>query len=78
MNSRAELLVREPVQTVDGILLVASLDDLMSTKPETILDRPEARDYRDLAAMLRSGVSLMLGLSAVPIEGPTDAKLEPR
>jgi hypothetical protein len=36
----------------------------MSTKLKTILDRAEARDYRDIAAMLRRGVSLALGLSA--------------
>jgi hypothetical protein len=45
-------------------LLVASLDDLMSTKLKAILDRAEAKDYRDIAAMISAGVSLAAGLSA--------------
>ena len=56
--------VREPAETRDGILLVASLDDLMATKLKAILDRAEAKDYRDVAAMLRAGVSLERGLAA--------------
>jgi hypothetical protein len=56
--------VNDPLQTTDGVLLVASLDDLMATKLKTILDRAEARDYRDIAEMLRHGVSLENGLAA--------------
>ena len=56
--------VRDPLQTRDGILLVASLDDLMATKLKATLDRAEAKDYRDIAAMISAGVSLSLGLSA--------------
>jgi hypothetical protein len=56
--------VGEPLQTVDGVLLVASLDDLLATKLKATLDRAEARDYRDIAAMLRHGVSLERGLGA--------------
>lgn len=56
--------VNDPLQTVDGTLLVASPDDLMATKLKAILDRAEARDYRDIAAMLRHGVSLDVGLAA--------------
>ena len=37
------------LQTRDGTLLVASLDDLMATKLKATLDRAEARDYRDIA-----------------------------
>jgi hypothetical protein len=36
----------------------------MATKLKTILDRAEARDYRDIAEMLRRGVSLENGLAA--------------
>jgi hypothetical protein len=39
-------------------LLVASLEDLLATKLKVILDRAEAKDYRDIAAMLAAGVSL--------------------
>ncbi|HWT31118.1 MAG TPA: nucleotidyl transferase AbiEii/AbiGii toxin family protein [Propylenella sp.] len=56
--------VREPAETRDGTLLVASLDDLMATKLKAILDRAEAKDYRDIAAMLRAGVALERGLAA--------------
>jgi hypothetical protein len=56
--------VNDPVLTSDGILLVASLDDLMATKLKAILDRAEAKDYRDIAAMIAAGVSLPVGLSA--------------
>jgi hypothetical protein len=56
--------VRDPLKTRDGVLLVASLDDLMATKLKATLDRAEAKDYRDIAAMISAGVSLSLGLSA--------------
>ena len=48
----------DPRQTNDGVLLAISLDDLMATKLKTILDRAEAKDYRDIAAMLMAGISL--------------------
>lgn len=54
--------IGEPLQSADGVLLVASMDDLMATKLKAILDRAEARDYRDIAAMLRHGASLERGL----------------
>jgi hypothetical protein len=56
--------VNDPLQTCDGILLVASLDDLMATKLKATLDRAEAKDYRDIAKMISAGVSLPAGLSA--------------
>lgn len=52
----------EPELTEDGILRVASLDDLMGTKLKVILDRVEKRDYEDLAAMITAGVSVARGL----------------
>jgi hypothetical protein len=54
----------DPLLTRDGVLLVASLDDLMATKLKATLDRAEAKDYRDIAAMIAAGVSLSVGLSA--------------
>src|SRR5690348_15259766 len=56
--------VHDPLETIDGILLVASLDDLMATKLKALLDRAEVKDYRDIAMMISMGVSLPAGLSA--------------
>ena len=62
--------IGEPQTTNDGVLNVASLDDLMALKLVTILKRVEAKDYRDIAAMLRSGVSLEKGMAgAVALYG---------
>jgi hypothetical protein len=47
-----------------AMALVASLEDLMATKLKTTLNRAEAKDYRDIAAMISAGVSLAAGLSA--------------
>ncbi|HLH93813.1 MAG TPA: nucleotidyl transferase AbiEii/AbiGii toxin family protein [Xanthobacteraceae bacterium] len=56
--------VDDPLQTADRTLLVASPNDLMATKLKAILDRAEARDYRDIAALLRRGISVTAGLAA--------------
>jgi len=56
--------IGEPDMTNDGILQVASLDDLMATKLKVILQRAEAKDYRDISAMLNSRVDLSRGLAA--------------
>jgi Nucleotidyl transferase AbiEii toxin, Type IV TA system len=56
--------VNEPLRTADGVLLVASLDDLLATKLKAIVDRAEAKDYVDIAAMLAAGTSLTRGLGA--------------
>jgi hypothetical protein len=55
--------VQDPLLTSDGVLLVASLDDLMATKLKATLDRAEAKDYRDIAEMISTGVSLPAALS---------------
>ncbi len=63
--------VGEPAFTDDGILQVASFDDLMATKVKVVLQRAEAKDYRDVAAMINAGVSLSHGLaSARLLYGP--------
>ena len=60
-----------PATTDDGVLMVASLDDLMTTNLKVILQRAEAKDYRDIAALLGAGVSLARGLAAArKIFGP--------
>jgi hypothetical protein len=56
--------VGEPELTDDGVLQVASFADLMATKVKVVLQRAEAKDYRDVAAMLKAGVSLPYGLAA--------------
>ena len=48
----------------DAVLLVDSLEDLLATKLKAILDRAEAKDYRDIAGLLRAGASLEGALGA--------------
>ncbi|NOS76636.1 MAG: nucleotidyl transferase AbiEii/AbiGii toxin family protein [Nitrospira sp.] len=63
--------VGEPDVTADEVLQVAALDDLMATKLKVILQRIEAKDYQDIAALLRAGVSLSHGLAgARALYGP--------
>ena len=63
--------VGEPEFTDDGVLQVASFDDLMATKVKVVLQRAEAKDYRDVCAMVQAGVSLSRGLaSARLLYGP--------
>lgn len=59
--------VAPPEITTDIGLPVASLRDLGATKMQTIVDRAEARDYEDIAALLAAGIELpdMLGSAQV-------------
>lgn len=50
--------------TPDGVLRVASRLDLLASKLKTLLSRAAARDYADIAALLRSGLGLEHGLGA--------------
>jgi Nucleotidyl transferase AbiEii toxin, Type IV TA system len=56
--------INEPLWSNDGILLVASLEDLLATKLKAIMDRAEAKDYRDISVMLSTGISLERALGA--------------
>jgi hypothetical protein len=56
--------LRDPLLTSDGVLRVASLDDLLATKLKAMLDRAEAKDYVDAAAMIDAGVSLPGAIAA--------------
>jgi Nucleotidyl transferase AbiEii toxin, Type IV TA system len=56
--------INDPLRTTDDVLLVASLEDLLATKLKAILDSAEAKDYRDIAAMLSAAVSLEKALGA--------------
>jgi predicted nucleotidyltransferase len=67
--------VNEPLLTSDGVLLVASREDLLATKLKAILDRAEAKDYIDIAALLAAGVSLSRGLGAFTAMYKSDAVL---
>lgn len=56
--------VGEPEFSDDDVVLVASLDDLMATKVKVVLQRAEAKDYRDIAAMIGAGASLSRALAS--------------
>ncbi len=56
--------VGQPQLTDDGVAQIASLDDLLATKLKVILQRIEAKDYRDIAAMLAAGMDLSKWLAA--------------
>lgn len=56
--------VGRPQVTRDSVLQVASIQDLMATKLKVMLQRAEAKDYMDVAAMLNSGASLAHGLAS--------------
>jgi len=50
--------VGSPQMTEDGVLQVASIEDLMITKVKVIFQRAELKDYLDISRMLQSGASL--------------------
>jgi hypothetical protein len=56
--------VGNPDRSEDGMVCSASLDDLMASKVKVILQRAEAKDYRDIATMVGAGVDLARGLAA--------------
>ena len=56
--------VGEPERVDDGVLQVASTLDLFATKLKVLLQRVQSRDYRDVAAILRTGLALRDGLGA--------------
>lgn len=49
----------DPDVTDDGVVRAASLLDLGATKVKALLQRVEAKDYRDVAALLTHGVPLV-------------------
>jgi hypothetical protein len=55
--------VGEPAWTDDGVLQVASLEDLLATKLKTIQQRVEKKDYLDIHAMLGAGLRLETALA---------------
>jgi hypothetical protein len=59
--------VGEPQWTSDGVVQVASFEDLLATKVKVLLQRVEAKDYVDIAALLQAGVPLDRGLAAARV-----------
>ena len=69
--------VGHPQRTDDGVVWVASMLDLFATKLKVLLQRIAARDYEDIAAILRSGIPLEDGLgAAVALYGPQFPPME--
>ena len=56
-----------PRETDDGVLKVASLEDLLATKLKVLFQRVESKDYIDIAAMIQHGVSLSYGLASASL-----------
>jgi hypothetical protein len=56
--------VADPLLCDDGVMRVASLDDLMAHKLKVILQRSEKKDYQDISAMIRAGCQVARGLAA--------------
>lgn len=54
--------VGAPELSADGVLLAASLRDLMATKLKVLFDRVEPKDYLDIAEMIKRGVNLKEGI----------------
>lgn len=53
----------DPDVTSDAVAQIASKDDLLATKLKTLLQRVEAKDYLDIAALLGAGTALDRGLA---------------
>jgi Nucleotidyl transferase AbiEii toxin, Type IV TA system len=56
--------VRDPDIVEENSIQIASMLDLLASKLKTIQLRAEAKDYRDVAAMLGAGLRLAEGLAA--------------
>ena len=54
--------IADPDPAAEQSFRVASLGDLMAAKLKVLWQRAEAKDYLDVAAMIRAGVSLEYGL----------------
>ena len=54
--------LEEPQPTADGVLEVASPQDLLAHKLKVLLRRVEPKDYQDIDALLASGLDLATGL----------------
>lgn len=59
--------VGEPEASEDGVIVAASLEDLLAFKLKLVVQRVEAKDYLDVAAIVRSGVPLERGLAGAEL-----------
>ncbi len=57
-------MIRRFQTRLDDTVLVASIADLMATKVKVVLQRAEAKDYRDIAAMICAGADLSQALAS--------------
>jgi hypothetical protein len=53
--------LKDPERTADGVLEVASLQDLLAHKLKVLLQRVEIKDYLDIDAILEKGLDLAQG-----------------
>jgi hypothetical protein len=53
--------LKDPQRTADGVLEVASLQDLLAHKLKVLLQRVEIRDYLDIDSLLQNGLDLAEG-----------------
>ncbi len=69
--------IGNPQTTHDGVARVASLEDLLAQKLKVVMQRVESKDYRDIAALLRSGQSLSAGMAgACALYGPNFSPMD--
>lgn len=68
--------LERPRRTPDGVMSVASPEDLLAHKLKTLLQRVEPKDYTDIDALLRSGLSLSSGLAGASLLFPAFAPQE--
>jgi hypothetical protein len=53
--------LQDPLRTPDGVLEIASLQDLLAHKLKVLLQRVEIKDYFDIDALLQHGLDLAQG-----------------
>jgi len=53
--------LKDPERTSDGVVEVASLQDLLAHKLKVLLQLVELKDYLDIDALLKNGLDLALG-----------------
>lgn len=62
--------LHSPMDTDDGVLRLASPQDLLAHKLKVLMQRVEAKDYQDIDALLSSGLDLGAGLSGAKLLFP--------
>jgi hypothetical protein len=79
MTSSLRLDILPPAQrqeTPDGVLEIASLQDLLAHKLKVLLQCVETKDYLDIDALLNSGLDLVCGLAGARALFPAFAPQE--